>query len=104
MQRLEEGDNDGGLDAEDSEMTEEVDWHDFMVVEQIELYNDVEMTEQQNAQQFNAEQKAQKSSALIQQQVKQHMEENEELKSMPDPSAINVSQQAGAENSANQNT
>ena len=33
MQRLEEGENDGGLDAEDSEMTEEVDWHDFMVVE-----------------------------------------------------------------------
>jgi len=30
---------------EDSEMTEDVDWHDFMVVEQIELYNDKEMTE-----------------------------------------------------------
>ena len=55
------------------------------------------MTEQQNAQQFNAEQKAQKSSALIQQQVKQHMEENEELKSMPDPNAINVSQPAAAD-------
>ena len=34
-----------GADLEDSEMTEDIDWHDFMVVEQIDLYNDVEMTE-----------------------------------------------------------
>ena len=30
-------------------MTDEVDWFDFVVVEQIELYDDQEMTEQQNA-------------------------------------------------------
>ena len=30
--------------------TEEVDWHDFVVVEQIDLYNDQEMTEHQQAQ------------------------------------------------------
>ena len=27
-------------------MTEDVDWFDFVVVEQIELYNDEEMTQQ----------------------------------------------------------
>ena len=31
------------------EMTDDVDWFDFVVVEQIELYDDQEMTEQQNA-------------------------------------------------------
>jgi hypothetical protein len=30
-------------------MTDDVDWFDFVVVEQIELYDDQEMTEQQNA-------------------------------------------------------
>ena len=69
-------------------MTDDVDWFDFVVVEQIELYDDQEMTEQQNAQLQNAKAADKKSSALITQQVKQHMEENEELKSMPDPSAI----------------
>ena len=35
---------------EDSEMTEDVvDWYDFVVVEQIELYDDKEMTEQLTA-------------------------------------------------------
>lgn len=37
-----------------------------------------------------AEQEA-KRSALIQEQVKQHMAENEELKSMPDPNQVVVS-------------
>ena len=69
-------------------MTEDVDWFDFVVVEQIELYDDQEMTEQQNAaNQNNIEQNAKKSQILTQ-QVKQHMQENEELKSMPDPSQI----------------
>jgi len=27
-------------------MTEDIDWFDFVVVEQIELYNDEEMTQQ----------------------------------------------------------
>lgn len=36
--------------AEDSEMTDDVDWFDFVVVEQIELYDDLEMTEQRAAQ------------------------------------------------------
>ena len=44
MSKLEEGED--GAFVEDSEMTEDIDWHDFMVVEQIELYNDQEMTEQ----------------------------------------------------------
>ena len=69
-------------------MTEDVDWFDFVVVEQIELYDDQEMTEQQNAaNQNNIEQNAKKSQILTQ-QVKQHMQENEELKSMPDPNQI----------------
>ena len=33
-------------EGEDSQMTEDVDWFDFVVVEQIELYNDEEMTQQ----------------------------------------------------------
>ena len=37
--------------AEDSEMTDDVDWFDFVVVEQIELYDDQEMNEQRTAQQ-----------------------------------------------------
>ena len=37
-------------DQFDEEMTEdEVDWHDFVIVEQIELYNDQEMEQQQLA-------------------------------------------------------
>ena len=35
--------------GEDDEMTDDVDWFDFVVVEQIELYDDQEMTEQLNA-------------------------------------------------------
>ena len=34
-----------GDQVEDSEMTEDVDWLDFVVVEQIDLYDDQEMTE-----------------------------------------------------------
>ena len=37
--RLEEAQR-GADDQEDSEMTEDVDWFDFVVVEQIELYDD----------------------------------------------------------------
>ena len=44
MQKLEEAGQDPNH-VEDSEMTEDVDWLDFVVVEQIELYDDKEMTE-----------------------------------------------------------
>ena len=83
---------------EDSEMTEDVvDWYDFVVVEQIELYDDKEMTEQLTAQQLNAaaaEERDAKRSAQIQAQVKLHMAENEELKSMPDPSLLGAHKNA----------
>ena len=48
MQKLEEAGQDPNQ-VEDSEMTEDVDWLDFVVVEQIELYDDKEMTEQMQA-------------------------------------------------------
>ena len=40
LERLEDAQNQDQFAAEDSEMTEEVDWFDFVVVEQIELYDD----------------------------------------------------------------
>ena len=46
---LEGAQNYPGDMGEDDEMTDDVDWFDFVVVEQIELYDDQEMTEQLNA-------------------------------------------------------
>ena len=46
--------------------SEDIDWQDFVVVEQIELYDDQEMTEQQEAQEQIAEMQNQgRQSALI---------------------------------------
>ena len=100
LAELEADQNYPGEMGEDSEMTEDVDWFDFVVVEQIELYDDQEMTEQQNAaNQNNIEQNAKKSQILTQ-QVKQHMQENEELKSMPDPSQIGAANVTEADGQA----
>ena len=64
MQKLEEAGQDPNQ-VEDSEMTEDVDWLDFVVVEQIELYDDKEMTEQMQAAQANAEMEAKQRNAAI---------------------------------------
>ena len=71
---------------------EAIDWHDFVVVEQVDLYDDVEMNQQQLAQEeimaAEEESKKAKMSAIMSEQVKMHMIENQELQSMPDPNMI----------------
>ena len=85
-------------DEQDAEMGD-VDWHDFVVVEQIELYNDQEMNEQQMAQEeiFAAEEESKKAkmSAIVSEQVKMHMMENQELQSMPDPNMLGAAAEDG---------
>ena len=75
----------------------DIDWHDFVVVQQIELYNDQEMNEQQLAQEqilaAEEEHKKAKMSAIMSEQVKQHMMENQELQNMPDPSMLGQMEQ-----------
>ena len=50
-------------EGEDSQMTEDVDWFDFVVVEQIELYNDEEMTQQMQSA-SEAEKQVQQSAII----------------------------------------
>ena len=59
--------------------SEEIDWQDFVIVEKIELYDDQEMADQQEAYEQITEMqegKVGRKQALIQQQIVMHMEEN----------------------------
>ena len=85
------GGNQGDVQRDDDQMQiDTIDWQDFVVVDKIDLYEDEEMRDANDAEEQD-KLKEQERLALM---VRQQIEENQQILTMPPPSMVAGMQQS----------